>query len=213
MTLSADSLISDVSICLCVIMKLSKYYSEKLLGMIHWSIIARDSSCSYVVKLKPGNLMKCMSRKQSLQICYSNGHVLCMLPSNGPSSTHSLDPIRASHPKSNIRLNLEPASATAVYMWQTHLLRNSGGCVERGRLVTIFLLVPVKCHSSRKWQMLLPAQQAFEPTVEWPNWDCDVGPDGHLAVILPWCRQEKECTCAKEESQKGAGLSPVLITQ
>lgn len=39
-----------------------------------------------------------------------------------------------------------------------------------------------------------------------------MGPDGHLAVILPWCRQEKECTCAKEESQKGEGLSPVLIT-
>lgn len=61
--------------------------------------------------------------------------------------------------------------------------------------------------------MLFPAQQAFEPRVEWPNQDCDVGPDGHSAEVLPWCRQEKECSCAKEESWEGAGLSPVLITQ
>lgn len=44
-----------------------------------------------------------------------------------------------------IRLNLEPAclSATAVYVSQTRSLRNRAVCLERGRLMTIFLLVQV----------------------------------------------------------------------
>lgn len=40
--------------------------------------------------------------------------------------------------------------------------------------------------------MLLPAQQVFEPTVEWPNPDCDGGPDRHFAEVAPWHRQEQK---------------------
>lgn len=39
----------------------------------------------------------------------------------------------------------------------------------------------------------------FEPTAEWPNPDCDGGPDRHFAEIVPWCIQEHKV----HEPEKG----------
>lgn len=62
-----------------------------------------------------------------------------------PPSKRSLTcPLLISHqnsPSKVFRINLEPASATAAYVSQTCSLRNSAGCLERGRLMMIFLLV------------------------------------------------------------------------
>lgn len=49
----------------------------------------------------------------------------------------------------------------------------------------------------------------FEPTAEWPNPDCDGGPDQHFAEVVPWHGEEQKV----HGPEKGLGLSTVVITQ
>lgn len=77
-------------------------------------------------------LTTCMSREQSLQICYSIVQACSIVSPNGPSSAHCLYPIRVPHPESLGQIWSLPATLQLQHMCREHTCSQTWPDVWRG---------------------------------------------------------------------------------